>query len=161
MNNKILKILLIISFYSIICFSQSIDSYKTSEEQKSIGLSDNSKLSIHHSFSMGMSSFSGSSIQSQGLYSTLITYKFSKPLTLNLNFGFPVFSTFSPLQNLNVQNIKSADYFKNMPIQASMSWQPRENMYFNVSIIKLPESYYYYDKFLFFDNYYSPFYLNK
>jgi hypothetical protein len=54
-------------------------------------------------------------------------------------------------QNLTAQNIKSADYFKNMPIEASLAWKPTDNLFFQLSFVHAPGNYYY-------DNYYSPFY---
>jgi hypothetical protein len=133
-----------------LALGQDAQSYKSTGDSLKGGLLDPSRFSLHHSLSMGMATATGSSLQSQGLYSTLLTYKFSQPLTLNLNFGFPLFSTFSPGQNLSAQNIKSADYFKNMPIEASLSWKPADNMLFQLSVIRAPGNYYY-------DNCYSPF----
>jgi hypothetical protein len=136
---------------AVLAFGQNAQSYKSTGDSLKGGLLDPSRFSINHSLSMGMSSATGSSLQSQGLYSTMLTYKFSQPLTLNLNFGFPLFSTFSPGQNLSAQNIKSADYFKNMPLEASLSWKPTDNMFLQLSFIRAPGNYYY-------DSYYSPFY---
>jgi hypothetical protein len=134
-----------------LALGQNAQSYKSTGDSLKGGLLDPSRFSLHHSLSMGMASSTGSSLQSQGLYSTMLTYKFSQPLTLNLNFGFPLFSTFSPGQNLSAQNLKSADYFKNMPLEASLSWKPTDNMYFQLSFIRAPGNYYY-------DSYYSPFF---
>jgi hypothetical protein len=94
-------------------------------------------LTVNHSISYGMSTFGGGSpLQSLGLYTTMMTYHFSQPVTLNLNFGFPFMSTYSPAQNLNAQNLQSLAYFKNMPIDMSLSWQPYPNMLFNLSIMR-------------------------
>jgi ABC-type antimicrobial peptide transport system permease subunit len=131
---------------------QNEQSYKSTGDSLKGGLLDPSRFSINHSMSMGMSSASGSSLQSQGLYSTLLTYKFSQPVTINLNFGFPIFSTFAPGQNLSAQNLRSAEYFNNMPIEASLAWRPTDNMSFQLSFMRAPGNYY--------SNYYgySPFY---
>jgi hypothetical protein len=143
------------SFYGIfiiaaIAFGQDAQSYKSTGDSLKGGFLDPSRFSIHHSMSMGMASSSGSSLQSQGLYSTMLTYKFSQPVTLNLNFGFPLFSTFSSAQNLTARNITSAEYFKNMPLDVSLAWKPTENMSFLLNVSRMPENYY--------SNYYSPFY---
>jgi hypothetical protein len=83
--------------------------------------------------------FDGSSLQSQGLYATMLTYQFSRPLTLNLNFGFPLFSSFSPYQNLNQHNVASTEYFKNMPIDVSLSWKPTSNLFFQLNVVRNPQ----------------------
>jgi len=131
------------------------------------GVFDSKNLTVHNSISYGMSSMSNSPVQSQGLYSTMLTYNFSQPVTLNLNFGFPLMSTFSQAQNLNAQNIKSLDYFKSMPIDFSLSWQPRDNLFFNLSFVKnagygygYPGSYGFFDRYDPFEPY-SPRSLNK
>ena len=134
-----------------LALGQNAQSYKSTGDSLKGGLLDPSRFSLHQSLSMGMATATGSSLQSQGLYSTMLTYKFSQPLTLNLNFGFPLFSTFSPRQNLSAQNLTSADYFKNMPIEASLAWKPTDNMFFQLSFIRAPGNYYY-------DSYYSPFF---
>ena len=103
------------------------------------GLFDASKFSIHHSLNFGMGTSMGSSLQSQGLYATMLTYQFSRPLTLNLNFGFPLFSSFSPYQNLNQHNVASTEYFKNMPIDISLSWKPTSNLFFQLNVVRNPQ----------------------
>jgi hypothetical protein len=90
-----------------------------------------------------MSSGSGSGLQSQSLYMTMMQYQFSKPVTLNLNFGLPIHSTYNDANNLSRENIQSADYFKNMPFNASLTWQPSDNfsMRFTVARESYPTSY--------------------
>ena len=101
-------------------------------------LLDPSRFTIHHSLSMGMSSSTVSNLQSQSLYSTMMQYQFAQPVTLNLNFGLPLFNTANQFQNLTTNNIKSADYFKNMPFDASLSWKPTQNMLMQLSIVRRP-----------------------
>jgi len=137
-------------FCSALAFGQDARSYNSSGDSLKGGFLDPSRFSIHNSMSFGMASASGSSLQSQGLYSTMLTYKFSQPLTLNLNFGFPLFSTFSAGQNLNAQNITSAEYFRNMPVDVSLAWKATDNMFFLLSFQHVPESY--------SSDYNSPFY---
>jgi hypothetical protein len=97
----------------------------------------------------GMLSGGGSSsIQSQSFYSTMLQYRFAAPVTLNLNFGLPIHSTFSPYQNLTGENMQSLNYFKNIPFDVSLTWQPSERFFFNFSIVNYPSYYGYgYDMF--------------
>jgi hypothetical protein len=128
----------VIAFSLAQCFAQSSSDYTSSGSDSSKGgLIDMKRLSVHNSISYGMSSFGGGSpLQSQGLYTTMLTYRFSQPVTLNLNFGFPLMSTFSQAQNLNAENIQSLAYFKSMPINMALTWQPRPNLLFNLSIMR-------------------------
>ncbi|NLG15819.1 MAG: hypothetical protein GX556_00655, partial [Fibrobacter sp.] len=128
------------SFLFLFCivagaFGQSKDDYGTSESQSGTGFLDPSKISINHSLSFGMSSYSGTpGLQSQGLYATMMQYKFSAPVTLNLNFGLPIFSTYSSAQNLTTSNLKSMDYFKSMPFDFSLTWKPSESTMMRFSL---------------------------
>ena len=116
-------------------FSQTIESFEDTNGQKKTGLFDLSRFSINHSVSFGMSSSSNQSgLQSQSLYSTMMTYKFSNPITLNLNFGLPIHSTYFSKHNLTPDNVESLDYFKSMPIDASLLWQPTEKLTMKISI---------------------------
>jgi hypothetical protein len=117
--------------------AQTKDSYN--QEDAKGGLLDPSRLSIHHSLSFGMGAAPGMSMQSQGLYSTLLTYQFSQPVTLHLNFGFPLYSTFSPYGNLNQKNVASMEYFKNMPLDLSLSWKPSSNLFLQLNIVRNPQ----------------------
>jgi hypothetical protein len=142
--------MLVVVCCGALAWGQDAQSYKSTGDSLKGGFLDPSRFSIHNCMSFGMATASGSSLQSQGLYSTMLTYKFSQPLTLNLNFGFPLFSTFSAGQNLNAQNIVSAEYFRNMPIDFSLAWKASDNMSFMLSFQRVPESYY--------SDYNSPFY---
>jgi len=100
-----------------------------------------SPLTVQHSLSFGMGTgFGSSGLQSQSFYNTMMQYKFSAPVTLNLNFGLPLYSSFSPYQNPSAKNIQSLDYFKNMPFDIGLNWKPSDNMNFNISIINRPYS---------------------
>jgi len=125
---------LLIALVAGLC-AQSKDAYDQTDGKKG-GLLDPAKFSIHHSLNFGMGAGMGSSMQSQGLYATLLTYQFSQPLTLTMNFGFPLYSTFSPYQNLNQQNLTSTQYFKNMPLDVSLAWKPTENLFFQVNVAR-------------------------
>jgi hypothetical protein len=116
---------------------QSSADYKsTGSDSSKGGIIDLKKLTVNHSVSYGMASFgSNSPLMSQGLYTTMLTYRFSQPVTLNLNFGFPLMSTYSPAQNLNAGNIQSLAYFRSMPIDMSLTWQPKPNLLFNLNIM--------------------------
>jgi hypothetical protein len=112
-------------------FGQTQDAYDQGEgSSKSIkGLLDPSRLTVSHSMS------------SQSFYSTMMQYKFTAPVTLNLNFAMPIHSSYSQYQNLSSQNLQSFDYFRNMPFDVSLSWKPSEKFQFNISIVKYPENY--------------------
>lgn len=109
---------------------------------KNISLTDAGPLSVQHSLSFGMASgFGSSSLQSQSFYSTMLQYRFSAPVTLNLNFSLPIYSSFSPYQNLSAQNMQSLNYFKNIPFDVGLKWQPSDRLQFNFSIINCPAAY--------------------
>jgi len=114
-------------------------------DQKSVsttGLLDPSRFSVHNSVSFGAASFGGSSsLKSQSLYSTMMQYKFVPPVTLNLNFALPIYSSFNSAANLNGTNISSAQYFSTMPFEASLAWQPKDNLLLRLSFIRQPGDY--------------------
>lgn len=132
--------------------AQTKDAYETDNSAASKnGLLDPSHFSVHNSIGFGMSSSSGSSnLQSQSLYSTMLQYRFNAPVTVSLNFGLPIHSTISSAQNLNSNNLQSMEYFKNMPLSASFTWQPTDKMIFQLNVERNTYSN------LFFD-YYHPF----
>ena len=106
------------------------------------GLLDPSRFSIHNAVSFGMASSSfSSSLKSQGVYSTMLQYKFVPPVTLNLNFALPIYSSFNSAANLNAATMSSAQYFSNMPFEASLSWQPKENLFFRLSVVRQTQDY--------------------
>jgi hypothetical protein len=125
-----------------VAFGQDVQAYKYGPDSLKGGFLDPSRFSVHNSVSFGMASGSGASLQSQGLYSTMLTYKFSQPITLNLNFGLPLFSTFAAGQNLTAQNLSSAEYFRNMPIDLTLAWKATDNMSFMLNIEHAPQGYY-------------------
>ncbi len=103
------------------------------------GVETPSPLTIHHSLSFGMASGLGSgSLQSQSFYSTMMQYQFAAPVTLNLNFSLPIYSSFSPYSNLSAQNVQSMSYFKNIPFDVSLAWKPSDRFQFNFSVINYP-----------------------
>ena len=128
--------LLLASLVSSSPVAQTEEAYEQTETEKSTSLLDPSRFSVNRSLSFGMSSASGSSLKSQSLYSTMIQYRFAKPVTLNLNFSLPIHSTYNSSRNLNWDNVESLDYFKNMPFDVSMTWQPRNNMLLRLSVVK-------------------------
>jgi hypothetical protein len=121
---------------------QDVQAYKNGPDSLNGGFLDPSRFSVHNAVSFGMASGSGTSLQSQGLYSTMLTYKFFQPITLNLKFGLPLFSTFAAGQNLNAQNLSSAQYFRNMPIDLTLAWKATDNMSFMLNIEHAPQGYY-------------------
>ncbi|MBN2188331.1 MAG: hypothetical protein JW699_02665 [Chitinispirillaceae bacterium] len=111
------------------------------DSSKLFGFIDPARLSVSHSMSFGMLSGGSSSIQSQSFYSTMLQYRFAAPVTLNLNFGLPIHSTFSPHQNLTGENMQSLNYFKNIPFDVSFTWKPSERFFFNLSVVNYPSYY--------------------
>jgi hypothetical protein len=118
-------------------FAQSEDAYNTGSTKSGTLLLDPSRLTVHNSVSFGAMTGGGSgSLQSQSLYTTMMRYQFTKPVTLNLNFSLPIHSSFSPMQNLNQNNLQSLDYFKSVPFEMSLSWKPTDNTSVHFSIVK-------------------------
>jgi hypothetical protein len=104
------------------------------------GLLDPSRFTVNHAISFAAGGSQLSSLKSQSVYSTMMHYKFNAPIVLSLNFDMPIHSTFNQYNNFNQDNLESMDYFKNMPFDASVSWMPRENLMFRVSVIKMPDA---------------------
>lgn len=132
----------------LVCLVISIpaqdESAFSDSDQKNAGIFDPSKFSIQHSLSFGMASMSGvSNLKSQSLYSTMLQYKFTAPVTINLNFSLPIHSTFSSSQNFTPYNLSSFDYFKNVPFNFSLNWQPRPNLNFMINVSRFTESSYF------------------
>jgi hypothetical protein len=100
-------------------------------KKKSSGLFDPSKIKIYQN-----ASFNLNSIKSQGLYSTMLQYKFSQPITVSLSFGLPLFSSFDSRSNLTPENLKSKQYFQSMPFDATLSWQPSDKMLMQISVAR-------------------------
>jgi hypothetical protein len=141
-----IRMLLLVVLASISINAQSEDAYASTDgEQGTTKLFDPSRLSVRHSLSFG--AFSGASgmsdLKSQSLYTTMMQYQFTAPVTLNLNFGLPIHSTFSQANNLNATNLQSLDYFKSIPFEVSLNWQPTETTQFQISIFKGSSSGYY------------------
>jgi len=140
----------IVLFLSLSAFGQTKDAYEQPEGKTNTAKSllDPSRFDIHHAMSFGASTSTGSSLKSQSLYTSMIQYKFAQPVTLNLNFSLPIFSTYNKAQNLTTQNIQSMEYFKNMPFDATLSWKPKENLMLQLSIIRrTANDYLYYEYF--------------
>lgn len=144
-------IIMLVCLFIISGSAQDQDAYSTSSEQKGNSLFDPSRLSIQHSLSFGMASASGvSDLKSQSLYTTMLQYKFSAPVTINLNFSLPIHSTFSSVQNLTPNNLSSFEYFKNLPFNFSLNWQPTQNMLFHINVSRITANNYFWD-----DHYYG------
>ena len=115
--------------------AQTATAYK--QQTTSVGgLLDPSKFSVNHMVSFGMSTQSGSSLQSQGMYTTMMKYKLMEPLTMRLDFSLPIYSTLNSAQNLTASNISSTEYFQNMPINASLIWKPTNNVMMKMSVMR-------------------------
>ncbi|MDR0305207.1 MAG: hypothetical protein LBI42_00020 [Chitinispirillales bacterium] len=116
------------------------------------GLLDPSRITVNHSMSFAAGGSRMSDIKSQSVYSTMFQYKFDAPVVLRLNFDMPLHSTFNSAQNFTGDNLASMDYFRNMPVDASISWQPSRNFMLSLAVIKQPESYSYFSNRSFFMN---------
>ena len=114
---------------------------------KYAGLLDPSRVKVNHAMSFMAGGSQMSSVKSQSVYSTMVQYQFNAPVVLSLNFDMPIHSTFNQYNNLTQDNLQSLDYFRNMPIDASISWFPTQNFMMRLSVIKMPESGYYYNSF--------------
>ncbi|MDD5676168.1 MAG: hypothetical protein PHC61_18495 [Chitinivibrionales bacterium] len=121
-------------------YAQDAKAFDQAAGAVNAGLLDPSRFSIHNSLSFGMASSSGSSLKSQSIYGTMMQYKFVQPVTLNLNFGLPIFSTANSAANLNGANLSSAQYFSAMPLEASLLWQPKDNLLFRFSFARQPNA---------------------
>jgi hypothetical protein len=132
---------IVIILSGIAVIAQDKDAYAAGDAKKG-GLFDPSRFTVHNSISFGAASNAGiKGMETQSLYTTMMQYQFVAPVTLNLNFGLPIHSTFSSSQNLSVNNLQSLDYFKNMPIEMALSWQPTKNTFFQLSFVKQSRNY--------------------
>lgn len=133
-------VFLALTLSASIVLAQSQDSYekKGADSTTNKGFWDPSRLSVSRSMSFGMASTTTgpSSMQSASFYSTGLQYKFVSPVTVNLNFALPIHSSFSKYQNFSTDNMQSLEYFKNMPFDVSVSWQPTKNFHFILSVVK-------------------------
>ena len=130
-----MRLLLIIAALYSTVLAQTKEAYETDNATPSQkGFLDPSHFTIKNGVSFGMATSSGNSdLKSQSLYSTMLQYKFNAPVTVNLNVSLPIHSTISSAQNLNQSNLQSMEYFKNMPLSASIVWQPTEKMSFQIN----------------------------
>jgi hypothetical protein len=96
-------------------------------------LLDPSRFSIDHAVSFSMSGAQGRDVASQSVYSTMMEYRFSAPLTLNLNFDMPIHSSMSSAANLGAVEQSPSAYLSTVPFNVSLSWQPRENLFMRFS----------------------------
>lgn len=145
MNRKLHKVIefstLLLLVVSSTLFSQTEAAYEDGDGDKKFKLFDKERLTVNHSLSFGMSSSSYTNgLMSQSLYATMLKYQFSKPVTVKLNFGLPIHNTYDTQTSLNSDNIKSADYFRNIPFNASITWQPTERLMMHISVMRDPTS---------------------
>jgi len=112
-----------------------------------VGLLDPSRFTVNHSMSFMAGGSRIADVKSQSVYSTMFQYRFNAPVVLSLNFDMPIHSTFNRYNNLTTDNISSMDYFRNMPIDASIAWMPSERFMLRVSVIRQPELSYFYNGF--------------
>ncbi|MCL2220291.1 MAG: hypothetical protein FWC23_09190 [Chitinispirillia bacterium] len=118
------------------------------------GLLDPARFQVNHSMSFMAGGTRVADVKSQSVYSTMMHYRFNAPVVLSLNFDMPIHSTFNRYGNFTSDNLQSLDYFRNMPIDASITWMPSDNFMLRVSVIKQPESAYFYNGFYRPDRFY-------
>jgi hypothetical protein len=111
-----------------------------SETGETTSLLDPSRLTINHSMSFYAGGSQVSDVKSQSMYSTMFQYKFNAPVVLSLNFDMPIHSTFNQHSNFTSDNLSSLDYFRNIPIDAAVTWMPTDKFMLGVRIMKMPES---------------------
>jgi hypothetical protein len=144
MRADIFLIALTLSVSSVFAQTQDAFENKNADSSSNKGFWDPSRLSISRSMSFGMANTAGaSSMQSASFYSTGLQYKFVTPVTVNLNFALPIHSSFSKYQNFSTDNMQSLEYFKNMPFDVSVSWEPTKNFHFILSVVKAAGDSYY------------------
>ncbi|NLW31307.1 MAG: hypothetical protein GXY77_07620 [Fibrobacter sp.] len=147
-----LAIFIFVCSISSAIFGQNEKAYE-SDQKSNLGIFDPSHFSMQQGLSFGMASHSGfSNVKSQSLYTAMMQYRFNAPVTLNLNFGLPIHSTFSSAHNISANNLHSMDYFKSVPFDVSLTWQPTDRMLFHFGVSKYTSSPYF-----FADPYYDPF----
>ena len=116
--------------------------------EKAVGLIglDPSKLHISHSYSMSMLSMGGQSA-TQGLYLNTLTYEFSAPLTVSLQWG---------MAHQPFGNTPNAPVLQNGPFLsgASLLYQPSKNTVLHFRFQRVP----YHSNFY---RGYSPFYFSE
>ncbi|MDG5817042.1 hypothetical protein QA601_18235 [Chitinispirillales bacterium ANBcel5] len=137
--------------------AQSEQAYETESADLSSELLDPARFSINHSLSFGMGG-QVSDLKSQSLYSTMMRYEFDAPVTLRMNLGFPIHSTSSNSHNLNEENLQNMDYFREMPLDISVDWNPSRNFMMSFSFVRQPHAYnrqsgFYPHSNLFFESY--------
>jgi|GEM_PF-1959481 len=149
MMKNIRTVLFLVLLAAGTLFAQSEGAFgpQPAGHSESAGLLDPSRVSVNHAMSFSAGGPSFSNMRSQSIYSTMFQYRFDAPVVLRLNFDMPLHSTFNSAMNLNEDNISSMDYFRNMPIDASLSWQPAHNLMFTVAVMKQP---YYYSPYSFY-----------
>lgn len=138
---------LVLTLAASLSTAQTQDAYtpaNNSDSATNKGLFDRSRLSVSHSMSFGMmSTGSMPGTQSSSFYGTSLQYRFVAPVTVNLNFALPIHSTYSRYQNFSSGNMQSLEYFKNMPFDMTVAWNPMKNMQVVLSVVKTGSNGYY------------------
>jgi hypothetical protein len=117
--------------------AQTVDAYEDGASEDLVGLLDPSRFTLNHAVSFGMSSSSaGNGLKHQSLYTTMLQYQFSEPITVNVNFSLPIHSTYNSAHNFSSENMESAEYLRNIPFDASLTWQPSNNFMMRLSVLR-------------------------
>ena len=95
---------------------------------------DLSKLKFSHSYSLAFSSFGGGNSLTRGLYLNTISYEFSIPLSLSMQWGF----THQPFQTgFNNANLGSQIFLSG----AELRYQPSRNTLLKLQFYQTPRGY--------------------
>jgi len=96
---------------------------------------DPSKLKFDHSYSLFFSSFGGDQSITQGLYLNTISYQFSIPLSMKLQWGFSHQPFGGGMMN---SNLGSQIFLSG----AELKYQPTQNMVMKLQFYQVPSGYY-------------------
>jgi hypothetical protein len=101
---------------------------------KSFSLLDPSKLKMSHSYSFSYFS-SGRSSGSLGVYTNVLEYKFSNPLTLTLSLNY----LHQPLSVFHKDDVRIRDAI--LP-NFQLKYRPNDSFSFTINVLTFPHSYY-------------------
>ncbi len=103
-------------------------------DAKSFSLLDPSKFRMSHSYSFSYFS-SGRTSGSFGVYSNLMEYRFSKPLTLTLSLNY----LHQPLSVFHTNQLRIKDAI--LP-NFQLRYRPNDSFYFTINVLTFPHPYY-------------------
>lgn len=96
------------------------------------------KIKFEHSYSVFYSSFSGGNSMTQGMYLNTISYQFSQPLSMKLQWGV-LHQPFGGSSGIPNPNLASQFFLSG----AELKYKMRENMVFKFQFHQIPGGLYY------------------